>query len=99
MDAITLLTTDHRKVEGLFKNYESASDPHVRKDLVDQMSKELSIHAAIEEESFYPKIKDKVPGGESLAEESLHEHQQVKDVLAELERMQPSDSAYHVKVQ
>jgi len=90
MDAITLLTNDHRKVEALFKDYEFATDPQLKKDLVDQMVKELSIHAAIEEGSFYPKVRD-MAHAESLVDESLEEHQQVKETLAKLDGMEPTN--------
>lgn len=93
MNAVTLLTNDHRIVEALFKDYAFATDPKVRKDLVDQMVKELSVHAAIEEGSFYPKARE-LPQAQSLVDESLEEHQKVKDTLAQLDGMQPTEGEF-----
>ncbi len=99
MDAITLLTNDHRKVEALFKDYEFATERQVRRDLVDQMVKELSTHAAIEEAIFYPKVRDQVPEGKSLVDESLAEHQQMKKTLAKLDEMEVNDPNLDASVQ
>jgi len=96
MDAITLLTNDHRKVEALFKDYTFASDEKVKKHLVDQMVKELSIHAAIEEGSFYPKCRSMAS---NLVDESLEEHQKVKETLAKLDGMEPADAQFSGLVQ
>ena len=99
MDALTLLMTDHRKVDSLFAEYKTATGPETKKELVDTMSKELSIHAAIEETEFYPEVQQKLPEGKSLVDESLHEHQGVKETLAKLERMQPADAAFASEVE
>src|SRR4051812_23967544 len=54
MDAIALLKADHRKVEDLFGKFEKARSKEIKKSLVQQICTELSIHAIIEEEIFYP---------------------------------------------
>ena len=56
MDAITLLKEDHKTVEKLFKRFEKAGDrAYVEKrEIVDRIIEELSKHAAIEEQLFYP---------------------------------------------
>lgn len=95
-DAIDLLIHDHRTVDGLFEEYETldgGTDARKR-DLVDQMIQELSIHAAIEEQLLYPFIRNEVPGGGTLADEGLHEHQEAKGLLDNLERMQPGESGF-----
>lgn len=61
MDALMLLMSDHRKVETLFKDYELATSPGTRKEVVDSLSKELSIHSSLEETDFYPEVKKKLP--------------------------------------
>ena len=83
MDAITLLKDDHKTVEQLFKRFEKAGDrAYVEKrDIVDRFTEALSIHAAIEEQLFYPVVRATVPGTEDLALESLEEHHIVKWVL------------------
>ena len=54
LDAIALLKADHRKVEDLFEKYESAKTESVKKTLATQICTELTVHATIEEEIFYP---------------------------------------------
>jgi hemerythrin superfamily protein len=98
MDAITLLTNDHRTVEALFKDYTFATADNVRKELVDQMVKELSIHAAIEEGSFYPKARE-LPDAKSLIDDGLEEHQKAKETLAKLDGMAPTDGQFAGLVQ
>lgn len=101
MEATTLLCNDHRKVEQLFRDYESGSTPESKKMCVDKMAMELSIHAAIEETKFYPYVKEHVMEATDLIGESLEEHQKVKDTLAELESMRPDEDEdeYDTKVQ
>jgi hemerythrin superfamily protein len=59
LDAIELLQHDHRMVEQLFRDYRSAASANQRKGVVDILVRELSKHAAVEEELFYPpKVRD-----------------------------------------
>lgn len=89
MDAITLLKDDHRSVERLFKRFEKAGErAYVEKRrIVDEIIEELSVHAAIEEQLFYPAARATVPGTEDIALESLEEHHVVKWLLSELADM------------
>ncbi|HEX6421048.1 MAG TPA: hemerythrin domain-containing protein [Acidimicrobiales bacterium] len=100
MDAITMLKDDHRTVEDLFKRFEAAGErAYVEKrKVVDRIIEELSIHAAIEEQLFYPVTRATVPAVEDEALESLEEHHIVKWELAELERMDPKDERFDAKV-
>src|SRR5207253_8453799 len=67
-DAIALLKDDHRKVEELFKQFEKASGDGRKEKLAQQICLELSVHATIEEEIFYPACEGKVE--EDLLKES-----------------------------
>ncbi len=100
MDAITLLKDDHRSLERLFKRYEQAGDRAFveKRALVDRIIEELSRHAAIEEQLFYPVARATVPDTDDIALESLEEHHIVKWVLSELERMDPTDERFDAKV-
>lgn len=100
MDAITLLKNDHQTVEKLFRRFEKAGDrAHAEKrEVVDRIIEELSIHAAIEEQLFYPVTRATVPDVEDVALESLEEHHIVKWVLAELEKLDPTDERFTAKV-
>lgn len=100
MDAIVLLKDDHKTVERLFKQYEKAADDAyaVKQDLVAQVIAELSVHAYIEEQVFYPEARAGVPETEDHVLESLEEHHIVKWVLNELKDMDPREERYDAKV-
>ena len=100
MDAITLLKNDHRSVQRLFKRFETAGPGALveKREIVDRIIEELSVHAAIEEQVFYPVARATVPGTEDLALESLEEHHIVKWTLAELETMSADDERFDAKV-
>jgi hemerythrin superfamily protein len=100
MDAISLLKADHKTVEQLFKRFEKAGDRAHRekRNVVDRIIEELSVHAAIEEQLFYPVARATVPQSEDIALESLEEHHIVKWVLSELEGMAPEDERFDPKV-
>jgi len=81
-DAIALLKQDHRKVEDLFADFEKASGDGRKQKLATQICLELSVHAAIEEEIFYPACEGKVD--EDLLKESYVEHDAAKLLIAEI---------------
>ena len=98
MDAITLLKDDHRTVEGLFQRYENGLDGEEKQQVVHEIIRELAVHAAIEEQVLYPAVRQAFPRGEDLAEEGIDEHQEVKETLAELDGMDPSDPGFDQRV-
>ena len=100
MDAIALLKADHRTVEQLFTRYEQtgARAYAAKRQVVDRIIKELSVHSAIEEQIFYPAVKHVLQETEEQVLESLEEHRLVKIMLAELEDMDPKDERFDAKV-
>lgn len=82
-DAIALLREDHRKVETLFKEFEDAKGDGRKEKLAAEICLELSVHAAIEEEIFYPACEGKVD--EELLKEGFVEHDAAKVLIAEIE--------------
>ncbi len=100
MDAITMLKNDHQTVEKLFKRFEDAGDRAYaeKRKIVDRIIEELSVHAAVEEQLFYPVTRATVPAVEDTALESLEEHHIVKWVLSELDAMSPEDERFDAKV-
>ena len=82
-DAIALLREDHRKVAELFKQFEEAKGDGRKEKLAHQICLELSVHAAIEEEIFYPACEGKIE--EDLLKESYVEHDAAKLLIAEIE--------------
>ena len=100
MDAITLLRADHRSVEKLFKQFEktTARARVERQKIVKSIIGELSVHAAIEEQYFYPAVRELVPQETGTVLESLEEHHIVKWVLSELEDVDAGDERFEPKV-
>jgi hemerythrin superfamily protein len=99
-DAITMLREDHRAVEKLFKSFQKAG-PNALKTkarLVDEMIRELTIHASIEEQIFYPTVREDVQDLDSDILEALEEHHVVKWLLSELNGLDPSAERFDAKV-
>ena len=96
LDAIALLKKDHDEVEDLFKQFSNASGEGRKEKLARQICQELTIHAQIEEEIFYPACEGKVD--EDLLKESYVEHDAAKVMIAEIEAGEPSDEFYDAKV-
>jgi hypothetical protein len=95
-DAIALLKADHRKVETLFEQFESARGAAQKQALAKRICTELTVHATIEEEIFYPACKGKVE--DDLLNEGYVEHDGAKVLMAEIEAGSPADQFYDSKV-
>jgi hypothetical protein len=95
-DAIALLKADHRAVEELFEKFEKASGYERKRKLAEEICLELSVHAQIEEEIFYPACEGKVD--EDLLKESYVEHDGAKVLIAEIIKGSPDDEFYDAKV-
>ena len=97
-DAIALLKEDHRAVEKLFEEFESAKGAGRKEKLARQICLELSVHTKIEEEIFYPACDGKVE--EDLLKEAFVEHDSAKLLMAEIEAGNgQSDDFFDAKVQ
>ena len=96
MDAIALLKKDHRTVEDLFADFEKAGGDGRKQKLAEQICLDLSVHAQIEEEIFYPACEGKVD--EDLLKESYVEHDGAKVLIAEIMAGELSDEFYDSKV-
>ena len=95
-DAIALLKADHRKVEDLFEQFEKPSGEGRKQKIALKICLELTVHAQIEEEIFYPACEGKVE--EDLLKEAYVEHDGAKVLIAEIEAGAPSDEFYDAKV-
>ena len=95
-DAVSLLTADHRKVEGLFEQFEKASGADRKRRLAQEICTELTIHTIIEEEIFYPACKGEVE--DDTVFEAFVEHDGAKMLIAEIEAGSPDDQFYDAKV-
>jgi hypothetical protein len=96
MDAIKLLTADHRKVEDLFEKFEAARGAAPKQKLVHQICTELKIHTMLEEEIFYPALEGKIE--ESMLKEAYVEHDGAKLLVNDLEAATPDEDYYDAKV-
>ncbi len=95
-DAIALLKADHRKVEELFEQFEGAKSDSKKQKLAMEICMELTVHAQIEEEIFYPACEGKIE--EDLLKEAYVEHDGAKLMIAEIEAGTPGQDFYDAKV-
>lgn len=96
-DAIALLKADHEAVSQLFAEYEKTQSVPKKKALVAEICTALSVHAQIEEEIFYPAVKTALKD-KLLVPEATVEHASVKDLIAQLEGVEPDGEMYDAKV-
>ncbi|MDB5937043.1 MAG: hemerythrin [Massilia sp.] len=99
-DAISMLTAEHREVSAMFKQYEELGDraKASKKKLADQICTALTLHTSIEEEIFYPALREKSKEAADILDEALVEHAGAKDLIAQLQEMDPEDDLYDAKV-
>lgn len=94
--AIALLKKQHAEVDKLFKRFEKAKDAG-KAEIVQTACRALAVHAQLEEELFYPALRE--AGVENdLLDEAEVEHEGVKRLVGELETMQPGDDLYDAKM-
>ena len=93
--AAAILKEDHDRVQALFDQFEKAHSRPAKVRLVRQALAELKVHAALEEELFYPAVRAKV--GKALMNEADEEHHVAKLLIAELDRMDGSESHFDAK--
>ena len=102
-DACSLLDTDHRNVKKLFKQYEelthsrAASAQQKKRELATQICTELTVHAQIEEEIFYPALREALSETDLLDEAEV-EHASAKDLIAQIKEGDEGDSKWCAKV-
>ena len=90
-DAVSLLMADHRKVEGLFEQFEKASGAEKKRRLPQEICTELTIHTLIEEEIFYPACKGEIE--DDTIFEAFVEHDGAKMLIAEMSPGAPKTSS------
>ena len=102
-DACDLLDADHRAVKKLFKEFEELTQSRARSaaqkklDLARQICLELTVHAQIEEEIFYPALREAIKETDVLDEAEV-EHQSAKDLIAQIQSTMEPDDMFEAKV-
>ena len=85
LEATALLKADHKLVDELFSEYESARTKNKKKTIVEKICTELIIHAKIEEEIFYPKVKSALKDHEMIPE-AVVEHETLRHLIGQLRK-------------
>lgn len=93
-DVIAILTTDHHEALELVQRIPSVEDSNVRRDLADIVIAELMRHSVAEEMYVYPAMREHLPDGDAEVQHDIDEHQQLIEVMKELERIDPNDAAF-----
>jgi Hemerythrin HHE cation binding domain len=99
MDAIDLLMEDHKKVQKVFKEFEKSRDEMGDAEkgrMVRHCCMELKIHTQLEEEIFYPAAREAIED-EELVDEAEVEHAAAKQLINELEQMEPGEDLYDAR--
>lgn len=96
-DAMALLKADHELVSDLFDEYENSHSAAKKKRIVAQICDELTVHAQIEEEIFYPAVKRALKDHELIPEARV-EHATLKDLIAQVEGKEPDDEMFDAKI-
>ncbi|MBL8497426.1 hemerythrin domain-containing protein [Nitrosomonas sp. JL21] len=98
---IKLLKEDHDKVTALFEEFEELHEKknsHDEKaELVSLICKELTLHTLVEEKIVYPLARESIDDPDVMDEADV-EHAGAKNLIKELEKMDPEDSHYDAKV-
>jgi hemerythrin superfamily protein len=96
MSAIDMLEAEHREVEQLFEKFESAKTARQKRAIFEQIADKLAVHAAIEEQHFYPAARS--DDTEDLLLEAAEEHLSAKRLIADLLRLPEDDDTFEAKV-
>lgn len=99
-DALALLKGDHKAVRELFDEYETLGkdgDDAEKQALAARICMEITVHAQIEEELFYPALREALDE-QDLLDEAEVEHNSARELIAQIESMAPGEELYDAKV-
>ena len=101
-DAVDLLDADHKAVKSLFIEFnalcEDGAPPSDKQALALKICQALTVHAQLEEELFYPAVRE-ATGEDALMDEAMLEHAEAKALIAQIQEMDPGDEAFDGTVQ
>jgi hypothetical protein len=98
MEATKLIKQDHRAVKALFRKFQKATGQPEQQELADEIIRELSIHASVEEQLVYPALRSRETRFEAHVLDALEEHHAVKVILGELDEMNVGDERFEAKM-
>lgn len=102
-DVCDLLDADHKAVKKMFKDYEALTESKARNaaqsrlELAREICTELTVHAQVEEEIFYPAVRAAIKETDLIAEAEV-EHQTAKDLIAQIMAADAADEQFDAKV-
>ncbi|NMG17452.1 hemerythrin domain-containing protein [Aromatoleum bremense] len=91
--ATNMIRTDHSHVLSVFHQYETDTSPQTKKALVNSACLSLEIHAQLEEEIFYPAMRQAMAESATV-DKSVSEHEEMRRLIAQLRGMEPTDPQY-----
>ena len=96
-DAVALLTADHQNVKAMFDRFERSRQDTLKRELAKRICDELTVHATVEEEIFYPELREALDADDLLNEATV-EHASAKDLIAQIRDLDPQDELFEAKV-
>lgn len=91
--ALDTLVQDHRRIQKLFDRFEREDDDATREEIVSAVCREITMHAAIEEELFYPAVQDEIKDPD-LIDEATVEHAAARQFVEQLALMTAEDPLF-----
>jgi hemerythrin superfamily protein len=96
-NAIAMLKEDHGRVKDLFDKFDETNGSATKAKIVSEALMELKVHATVEEELFYPALRQKMKDEDGIMEEADEEHHVAKVLIAELEKMIGDEDHWEAK--
>ena len=96
-DAIALLRDDHARVMEMFGRFDAMRGNERKEKLTEQICDELDVHTQLEEEIFYPAVRE-ATGATDLLDEALVEHQSAKELISQIRAMRADEALYDARV-
>lgn len=93
-DVTEILTADHREMIELLDQIEATTDPAERRALADAVTAEVMRHSVAEEMFVYPVMEREIPGGKDEVEHDKEEHQELEEVMKELEGLDAGSAEF-----
>ena len=98
-DVVEILTADHREMMELLGRIKQTSDAGQRRELADALIAEVVRHAVAEEMYVYPAVEERVPDGTRQVEHDKEEHQEIVEVMKQIEGLDAADQTFMLRIQ